>query len=628
MSLPVQWRGFVFRHFSVILTDLKLNIKNGCLMMNDVTIATNPINVKKDWQFYGFAILLGFAYFWGVVSFQHYIPSGADFHVSLYVMLIASTAMLLGFWRVSIVGYSHNVIAWVVFFVLMLLQPVFNKMFYLDDHLLLCMLFLWCAMLAVLVKNLNAIQKQRSVHCVAIFVLLAGICTVLSQLGQLFFREQLSGILIFEGLEDRLIGNVAQVNQAAYVATLGMAGVFYFLYKINRLTWWHRAIAVGLMCFFGLGLGLSASRGGLLLGIAALLSGGIFYKATFKRRLLMGLSFFPVAVVGYQIGTWLMNTYQRDDLSAIGRWVGEQSLHMRGDLLEHALMAFKSSPITGVGFGNFKAFGLERAEEVPWFTVVHHAHNLIAQIGAEMGLIGLTLLGYFAFILLKNLRFDLSPDKGFAYAMLMLAFLYSLSEFPLWYVRYLLLTVFFLSIIDDSDFSIKVNIQKIGITLSLLFVLASAYYIKDYRIYSSIAYKVIGGEKEVALERFKDAPKTFGFGAYRDLTAYQIIPASEENLEQMIKMGERVLTVHYDDYLILKQTHMLIAVGEQDKADAYFRALCLFSRGSFCQEVIDSLHNLVELDPANQGYYERFEKWYVAKFDKPMPSKSKDIENE
>lgn len=596
--------------------------KNDDLMMSDM-IKANFIDLKNDWQVFGCTFLLAFAYLWGVVSFQHYIPSGVGFYITLYVVLISSVAMLLGYLKVAVVHYSHSMIAWGLFFVLMLLQPIFSNITYLDDHLLTCMLFLWCVILTVLVKNLSIEQKQRAVHFMAISVLLAGVGTVLSQFGQLFLREQLSGVLIFEGLDDRLIGNVGQVNQAAYITTLGMASIFYFLYKASKLTWYHWLIAGCLMSLFGLGLGFSASRGGVLLGIAALLSGAIFYAGSLKKRALMGLVFFPVVAIGYQIGTMLMNTYQRAGFSAVGRLAGEQSLYLRENLLEQALMAFKSSPITGIGFGNYKAFGLEQAEVVPWFTAAHHAHNFIAQIGAEMGLLGLALLGYFAFILIKNLRFNFLSDKGLAYAILMLTFLYSLSEFPLWYARYLLIAVFFLAIIDASSFSVKEGLQKIGVVLSLLFVLASVYYIKDYRTYSDIAYQVIGGDKDTALKQFKDAPKTFGFGAYRDLTTYQIAPVGEENVEQMINVGERVLTVHYDNYLLLKQTYMLIAIGKQERADAYFRAACLFSHQAFCQEVIDGLHQLVEVDSANKGYLERFEQWYVQKFNQPLPPKSK-----
>lgn len=581
---------------------------------------------QGGWTFVLFACLLAFAWFWGVVSFQHYIPSGHGFYISLHVILISSLALVFGFLRLPIIRLSHSTAAWMIFFVLILLQPFFSKIIYLDDHLLLSFLFVWCVLLSLAIRNLDSNQKKWAVHIMMIAIFVSAICNVLSQFGQLFFRESLAGLLIFGGTEDRLIGNVAQVNQAAYITTMGMASVFYFWYRFKKIAWQHWVFFSSVMLFFGVGLGFSASRGGLLLGIAALLSAGIFYQASIKKRMLMALAFFPVSIIGYQIGTVLMNTYQRDDLSAVGRWVGEQSLYLRGDLLEHALMAFKSSPITGVGFGNYKSFGLQNAEQVPWFTVVHHAHNFIAQIGAEMGLLGLVLLGYFAFILLKNLRFNLSPDKGVAYAILMLTFLYSLSEFPLWYARYLLLAVFFLAIVDSSEFSLKINYSKLCTVLSVLFVLGSCYYIKDYRIYSNVAYKVVDGEREIAMERMKKMPNTFGFGAYRDLTIYQLVPASEENLEQMIEMGNRVLSVHYDDFLILKQANMLVVVGESEQADAYFRALCLFSHGMFCQEVINNVHAIAEHDSKNKGYLERFEKWYVEKFNQPLPPKS--IEDE
>lgn len=571
----------------------------------------------------GFGGLLAFAYFWGVVSFQHYIPGSSGFYVGLYVMLSASIGIFIGLLKMSATHCTHNVMAWLLFFVLMLLQPILNSVVYFDDHLLLCMLFLWCAVLAMAVGNLSLEQKQKAVHWMAISLLMAAVCTVLSQFGQLFFRYELSGLLIFIGTEDRLVGNVAQVNQAAYIATMGIASIFYFLKRLSAMQWWHWLIAAGLMILFGVGLGFSASRGGILLAVAALCSAGIFYKDTLKKRVVMSVIFAPMVIVGYNIGTFLMNKYLNTELSAVGRLVGENSLHLRESLLEHAWLAFSSSPITGIGFYNFKSFGLANAESLSWFTVAHHAHNLIAQMAAELGILGLALLGYFAFILIKNLRFDFTPDKALAYAILMLTFLYSLSEFPLWYIKYLVIAVFFLAIIDGSSFKLKFDFRNLLLVLSMAYAMCCVYYIKDYQIYSNIAYNVIDGKKELAMEKLQKAPNTFGFGSYRDLTLYQIVPANEDNLQQMIAMGERVLSVHYDDFLILKQAQMLAIVGEEERADKYFRSLCLLgSNGSFCQDAIDNLYAMSELEPEMAGYLERFEKWYVEKFNKPMPERT------
>lgn len=572
--------------------------------------------------FYITMILLAFSYVWGVVSTQHYAPSSSGFLVSLYVILFSSAALIVGFFKKSIIQIGHNTVAWLLFFGLMLLQPFFHRLPYLDDHLLLSTLFIWCAIISIYVHNLDDAYKKKAVHTMAIAIFIAAFCTVLSQFGQLFIPEGQLGFLLFPVRGDRLTSNVAQVNQAAYIITLGIASIFYFLYNKTVTKHWVWLLPIIPMVFFGIGLGFSASRGGIFLAIAALCSAGIFYQASMKKRLLMSVAFMPLVALGYHIGTTLMNQFLNTDLSAVGRLVGEKSLHLRSDLMQHALLAFKDNPLFGVGFGNFKSFGLANAEHVNWFTAAHHAHNLIFQVGAELGLLGLGLLGYFAFILLKNLRFNLPSHKGFAYAVLMLTFLYSLSEFPLWYARYLILAVFFLAIIDTSSFKLKFDFKKPLLVLSALFLVGSVYYVKDYATYSSIAYRVIDGDGEEALRRFQKAPNTFGFGSYRDLTLYQIIVANEENVEQMIQMGERILGVHYDGFLLMKQAHMLAAVGEQDRADAYFRASCLFNNGAYCQTVVDNLYALAEHTPENKGYLERFEAWFVGNFNEPMPAKS------
>lgn len=583
--------------------------------------------IKKNILFF---IFLTAAYVWGVVSFQHYIPAGTDFYLSLYSATILSVGLFFNFICKNKTATQQNVIsittiAWLIFLIVFLLQPILNSIAYIDDHLLSVLTILSCVMLSYAITNLSDNQKNTAVIFMAGGILGAGIFTVIAQIVQAIGWDKLDGIL-FMRTSTRLFGNIAQPNQAAYVLVMAWAAFIYLCIEYKNKVYQHKIlffVLANIITFLlVLGLGLSASRGGIVLMACAILGSAVIYYQPIKIRMILILAFLPSAVVGYMLGTDLLQSFAFNELKpAVDRLVGEgESLGLRKSLLNQAWLAFQSSPITGIGWDNLKYFGMTHAEQLSWFTVANHAHNLPAQIAAELGILGLIPLSIFFVILIKNFGFKLPHYKAFVYIILGLTFAYSLSEYPLWHFRFLLLAVFFVAVIDNSTIKLNIDFSKISAGIALLFVIGGSYYIHQYYRYVEVSYAIKSDltDYEQEILAYQDLPNVFGYTKYKEALLYMLSPIDEQNLEAQIQLGNRVLTHYLDDFIMLKQADLLVLAGHQQEAEKLFQATCMFQdyhkRGVGCKKVLDNLRETAETDSRYLIYVENLQEFFNKKF--------------
>lgn len=74
------------------------------------------------------------------------------------------------------------------------------------------------------------------------------------------------------------------------------------------------------------------------------------------------------------------------------------SLNSRFIMWEIGLKMFLQNPLIGVGFGGFKQQFVNDTVGIP----VNYPHNIIIEAAAELGIIGLILIGFILFIIFKN----------------------------------------------------------------------------------------------------------------------------------------------------------------------------------------------------------------------------------
>jgi hypothetical protein len=184
---------------------------------------------------------------------------------------------------------------------------------------------------------------------------------------------------------------------AAWLRAHNAAGGMYAALAALSL-WWFFAGRIRFWVLGGnlLALGLTLSRSGYLgfLVIAALYfvySGRMSRRRLFTRAIVMAVA---LAVVIGPLFQRFTEVFSRSDFSRVSRF----------EVWSMAWHDFVSSPIWGVGWGNFAP------------TPGGHAHNSYLQVLAELGLVGFVLLGAWLLSLIHGLwkagRFDILGAVG------------------------------------------------------------------------------------------------------------------------------------------------------------------------------------------------------------------------
>ena len=213
------------------------------------------------------------AYLWGILSIQHYYPSSTDLYINIYVggllaVGLAGWAMASDRKKIPI---SISTWLWLGLLMLILLQPILNQIVYTDGLIFPGATILFCLLVSLAVSGLDREEKRRAVNVMAVVLLAGGILTVATEVIQLVWPDSwLIGSVVFaKSPDNRLTGNIAQVNQAAFVSSLGMAAAIYLFYLTR--TWLGKIICIVFTVWLVMGIGFTSSRGGFLLGLAVVL---------------------------------------------------------------------------------------------------------------------------------------------------------------------------------------------------------------------------------------------------------------------------------------------------------------------------------------------------------------------
>jgi len=160
-----------------------------------------------------------------------------------------------------------------------------------------------------------------------------------------------------------------------------------------------RTLGLWCLAFAGVALLLTQSRGGLLACMAILVLSAYFFATSRKAGIQrMAIASACAVLAALLVGLLFQRLSQIDDYTTVSRlavWAGAASV-------------FAGSPLTGMGFGNLRAFmgGLVGLPE-GW---VGDAHNLYLELLAETGVLGFIA---FAFLVITSLRMALAQRRLF-----------------------------------------------------------------------------------------------------------------------------------------------------------------------------------------------------------------------
>jgi O-antigen ligase len=187
-------------------------------------------------------------------------------------------------------------------------------------------------------------------------------------------------------------GSYADPNAHAATLTYAAPVIFYF-FKDAAKRWQQMLIAGGSVIIL-VNIVLTGSRTAMI-GILVLVAVIIVRS---RRKLIYG----AVAVVGLMVAMLLMPEQYKTRFESTTDISSEtssaESARGRIEGLEHGFHLFLKHPLTGVGAGCYQE---ARGQE---FGVYFESHNMLGQLIAEGGLVGLAGFGFFVWALLRSIR--------------------------------------------------------------------------------------------------------------------------------------------------------------------------------------------------------------------------------
>lgn len=563
-----------------------------------------------------FLLFLSLAYCYGVLSASHYGMYGNDFYLSLAVTSLASIGSLFGLHAINIERIGISTLTWLAFAIFILLQPIFHTVHYADGLIFPFGILVLSAIVSILAINIPKDRFKHLSKCIAWMFLATGMLSVCTQLLQLFYPNSFDEFIAPLSSINRLYGNIAQPNTASFINVLAITSCFY-LYHLNKSKKTLMLMA-GCFAFLVAGIALTLSRAGLLMLAVAIVAMLFYPWRSHQTRFGLLAASTLLSIIAYQVGMWLMQSFSAiyEGSSGVERLITEGA-GLRPILLERAWSAFSSNPIFGVGYDHFYSHSVKRIENYAWFETADHSHNILAQIGAEFGLIGLLASMGVIIVLLRQLvlffKSQLSSDRFFICLLLLIFVLYSFSEFPLWYPKFLLPFAFLVGLLDKGvplkQFNPKKPLAITTFVLSLCSITYTGLYSNYLLYYEIVVFAPVDNQKKI--DAYHAFPNIFGFSKSKDYMLHMVADVENpDNIEHLITLGNRLMETIPGMDIARVHTQLLMNIDEREEADMLNRRLCVWEnqQTKHCNRINEQIR---KIDPNDEmGYAKRLNDWY------------------
>ena len=308
------------------------------------------------------AYFIGFAYLFGILNYMHLLPSKRNLNLGLQVLLILSVGLAIVWSHRDFVfrRLGWSALMWLFLIMLILVQPLVNTIVYPDSLIFTVSALIFILLLSVTVYQIE--DKVTFTRTLSAFILVGALLEYLTQLAQLLQWTFLFGNLVYPvPVGGRPVGNILQPNQAAFIYAMGIAATCYLQDTKETLETTKQQMTTlipqrWLIILSGLslvtlasGIAISASRTGIVLGIAAIIGYYLLNELPLKQRCTKAGLFTALGVVGYVLGSYLLSSYSptQSAVNKIATTAVNESL--RGYQLEQALLIFKDDPLFGIG---------------------------------------------------------------------------------------------------------------------------------------------------------------------------------------------------------------------------------------------------------------------------------------
>lgn len=415
----------------------------------------------------------------------------------------------------------------------------------------------------------------------------------------------------------RIYGNVAQANQATMLASLAM-GAAVFLRGIGRL---RPAPAICILIVLLLSAGLAASRmAWLFLGIlVALVVSLPAWPAERPARRWLALALILGFVLADYAARGLLSTVRVECASGLQRFAdtGEAGFVIRAELWRLAIEIWKTSPWIGVGAGGFLGSLYEIGSLDRQQPFDSYAHNSALQILAEFGLIGAGVIAALTVVWLLTLvrhRRQLDAKDAVILAWLGVVSAYSMLEFPLWYVHFLLLFALLLGMLIRPEWNIwagTVRVRAAMVSVACICLAGGAYVLRDYlalqRMHAAVTMKnemKVRSTPDVVARIMSLSNDVRLYRLHVDHLLSLIVPLNKDRLAEKITDSERLRRRVPQASTVAQRATLAVLANDPETARYHVRRLFVFMP-SVSDEIVGEMralisHRPVELEPLRQ----------------------------
>lgn len=372
------------------------------------------------------------------------------------------------------------------------------------------------------------------------------IVNFLSGLLQFFDVEALFYPLVPMNYSDRVYGSTRQANHFAALNVAGVA-LLWGLAARRVLRDWQILALLLCACF---SIGVSGSRIGLLMvGLCALLAWR--WRRSVSPRIAPAFIAAPLLVILLSFGaSILVQSFDAKAHTNLTDRVDTKTVSLRRLHWDAALDLIRAEPLRGVGWQEFRYARFQIRPQDMNIEMVSHAHNTPLNLAAELGIPAalLILVPVVIFVARRKPWRETDPRSQAAWLVLGSLLLYSMTEYPLWYMNFILLASIAAGVILADPLPEKSSESPLQGTLRVPQVLSGGLALfalvtmVDYdRASAAFNESFLFNWGKTAEERMNAAQKSVIFGVYVDFALVQRVLVTEQNHAIAAQLADRML---------------------------------------------------------------------------------------
>lgn len=463
----------------------------------------------------------------------------------------------------------------------LMVQFLIGRVSHFDHLLLLSLYFLFAALLMMLGQRLREeLGLSFVVTVLATFLLIGAELNALAGFIQHYRWNTFLNSVITVKSSFQVYGNTAQPNHFANFIALGLLSLG-LLHVKQTLRWWHTTVLAVPLLFV---LALSGSRSSWLYLTFALALAWFWQRRDVALRPLWHFALtlwlgFIVMHFFVQI-PWL--TGATGSVTSAERLIVEAGTSsIRSHLWYEAMLIFAQFPLLGSGLGQFAYEHLRLGSELqnPAITgLYNNAHNIVMQIAAEAGLVGLAvLLGAIGVWLwqsvVRKTTFDI--EHWWAYGVLAVIAIHSQLEYPLWYLYFIGIAAVVIGMFDHTSY--RLELRKAGrLSVSLIVLLGTVSLVQAFQGYkhleNALALRMAATKDPKLVPLARDellvAYRYSLLSSYAELFIANMMDSSADHLKEKLELNERALRYIPNSPVAYRQALLLAWSDRPEEANA------------------------------------------------------------